>query len=128
MQKGIAEQLQIKDLTSSSLTEKIGGILSNERYYKANIVAASKVFRDQKDKPLERGLWWIEWAMRNPNASHFKSSGSDLTFVQIQSLDVIAFLLLVLALIAYISFIILKKVFIMLTALRSKGGRKNKLE
>lgn len=127
MQKGIAEQLAIKDLTSSSLTAKIEQLLSNEKY-KKNILAASKVFRDQKDTPLNIGLWWIEWVLRNPNASHFKSSGSDLNFVQIQSIDVIAFLAVALLVIVGVVVAVVGKILKEIIRRRGKKGQKNKLE
>lgn len=123
MQKGIAEQLTIKDLTSSSLTEKIEQLLSNGKY-KKNIVAASKVFRDQKDTPLHRGLWWIEWALRNPDATHFKSLGSDLNFFQIQSIDVVAFLMIVFVIIASVLVVLLG--WLVKFLLRRKGDNSQK--
>lgn len=125
MKKGYAEQLAIKDLTSSSLTEKIKQLLSDDKY-KKNILAASKVFRDQKETPLERGLWWVEWALRNPNAVHFKSSGTDLSFIQIQSIDVIAFLTLAVVMSAFILVAILTKLLKFIFC--RKGNRKSKIE
>ncbi len=126
MQKGIAEQLAIKDLTSASLTEKIGQLLSDGKY-KRNILAASKVFKDQKDTPLERGLWWIEWALRNHNAVHFKSSSADLNFIQIQSIDVIALLSLVLVAMVLVVVVVLRK-FVNLIIRICKGSHKTKVE
>lgn len=127
MQKGIAEQLAIKDLTSSLLTEKIHQLLSDEKY-KKNILAASKVFRDQPDTPLDRGIWWIEWTLRNPNAVHFKSSGADLNFIQIQSIDVIGFLTVVLAVIALGVAAISRKLLSLVLCRIRKIGQKNKSE
>lgn len=108
MKKGMAEQLLASDLSSVTLTEKINVLLTDQKY-KRNAIAASKVFRDQKDTPLERALWWIDWAMRNPDANHFKNSANDLNFFEIHSMDVIAFLTLVLALLTYGIFLILRK-------------------
>lgn len=127
MQKGIAEQLEIKDLSSSSLTEKIEQLLSNEKY-KNNIRIVSKAFRDQKDTPLERGLWWIEWALRNPNATHFKSSGADLNFVQIQSIDVIVFLTLVLISLTFFLVVVLKRLWRIILKTIGSENRKNKVD
>lgn len=73
------------------------------------MIAASRAFRDQKETPLERALWWIEWAMRNPNPVHFESPATELNFIHIQSIDVIAFLTLISVMIIFALFIILRK-------------------
>ena len=57
--------------------------------YAVNAKKASQQFRDQKELPLDRAVWWIEWAMRNPNANHFQHMGSNLTFIELYSLDVV---------------------------------------
>lgn len=119
VKKGFAEQLLIKDLSTITLTEKIRKLLSDQKY-KVSVDAASKAFRDQKDKPLERGLWWIEWAMRNPDVVHFKSSGIDLSFIQIQSIDVIATLTLISAVLVFIFFVILRKLMKLILRVKRK--------
>lgn len=122
MKKGVAEELLIKDLSSSTLTEKIRLLLSDTKY-KNNMVAASNAFRDQKDSPLERGLWWIEWAMRNPDAVHFKSSGTNLSFVEIQSIDVIAFLTLILVVVTFVVLVIIRKLLRLILCPRRKDSK-----
>lgn len=125
MKKGIAEQLAIKDLTSSALTEKLEQLLSDDKY-KKNILATSTVFRDQMETPLERGLWWIEWTLRNPNAVHFKSS--DLNFIQIQSIDVIAFLTVVLVILLVVSIAVLVKFLKFILWRKCLDSQKSKVE
>lgn len=126
MKNGIAEQLLIKELSSNALTEKIQLLLTDQKY-KVSMIAASKAFRDQKDSPLERAIWWIEWAMRNPDAVHFKSSGSDLNFIQIESIDVIATLTLISAVAAFAFFVILRKLLKLIFYTKRKDA-KSKLE
>lgn len=127
MKKGIAEEVAAKDLSAAKLTEKLRLLLSDPKY-KNNVVAASKVFRDQKDTPLERGLWWIEWALRNPNAVHFKSSASDLNFFEIQSIDVIAFSTVAVVTIVFVIVAMLRKLLKRVFGRRSTVDSKRKHE
>lgn len=127
MKKGVAEEVIAKDLSSSALTDKIKLLLFEEKY-KYNTIAASKAFRDQKETPLERGLWWIEWVLRNPDAVHFKSPASDLSFFEIQSVDVIAFLTIVLAALTYGTFLVLRKLLKLILCRKSRNNSKRKLE
>lgn len=62
-----------------------------------NSKIASNVFRDQKETPLERAVWWVEWMLRNPNANHMRSE-ADINFIQLQSIDVLAFIFIVILL------------------------------
>lgn len=127
MKKGIAEEVIAKDLTSSALTDKIKLLLFEEKY-KYNMIAASKAFRDQKETPLERGLWWIEWVLRNPDAVHFKSPANGLSFFEIQSVDVIAFLTIVLVALTYGTFLVLRKLLKLILCRKSRDNSKRKLE
>lgn len=68
--------------------------MSNPKY-KKKIEVYSKAFRDQKETPLERAVWWIEWAMRQPAVNVFEGNGKNLNFLQIESVDVIASLTIV---------------------------------
>lgn len=63
-------------------------VLSNQQYAD-NAKRTSQLFRDQKETPLERAIWWIEWILRNPNTDHFRSLASDMNIFQMLSIDVI---------------------------------------
>lgn len=93
VRKGIAERIHWDDLTADHLYEKITKVLTDPSYA-ANMKAVSRAFRDQKETPLDRAVWWIEWSLRNPNATHYRSVGSNFNFIQLQSLDVIGVLFL----------------------------------
>lgn len=64
----------------------------------------SKNFRDQKEKPLDRAIWWIEWAIRNPKAEFMKSPTVKQGHIVGNFYDIIAVLTTVVLFILYIVF------------------------
>lgn len=130
--KGISEQVLPSDLirSSSALKEKIALLLSDPKY-KTNVVAASKAFRDQKETPLDRALWWIEWAIRNPNGIYIESVSNvsnHLSFLEIHSVDVISFIAFVSAVFCYGVLIILKTLVKLILCRKGDCKSKRKLE
>lgn len=107
MRKGIAECILWRELSADNLYTHIKKILIDPSYAE-NIEIVSKVFRDQKETPLKRAIWWIEWSLRNPDAKHLVSVGSSFNFIQLQSIDVIAVVLVVILLVLCL----LKRVFV----------------
>lgn len=126
MKKGISEEIHPPNLSTSTLTDKIRLLLTDTKY-KRNAVAASKVFRDRKETPLERGLWWIEWAMRNSDSLHFKNT-IDLNYFELHSIDVIAFLTAIFAVIMYGVYVALRQLIRVILCRGSGDKRKRKLE
>lgn len=102
IKKGIAERIFWADLSTEHLYGKIKRMLDDPSYAE-NIENVSKVFRDQKETPLERAVWWTEWILRNPNAKHLRNVGADLNFFQRQSLDVLAVLFSVILFVVWIT-------------------------
>ncbi|KAG4078371.1 hypothetical protein HA402_013081 [Bradysia odoriphaga] len=95
--KGIAEVLYVSDISIENLCEKILLMTMNPKY-KEKIRIYSNAFRDQKETPLERAVWWIEWTMRHPVQTVLQGYGRDLNFFQIESMDVIGFVTIVIGL------------------------------
>lgn len=60
-------------MTTEIVTEKLKLVLEDPKYAK-NMTELSIRFRDQKEKPLDRAIWWVEWVLRNPNAVEFLKS------------------------------------------------------
>lgn len=50
----------------------------------------SRLLRDQSEKPIERAVWWIEYVIRNPDASHLRTPTIELGFIRSNSLDLYA--------------------------------------
>lgn len=87
---GISESLDFYSLTYNNTRETIRKVLENPNY-STNIQKLSKQVKDQKETPLERAIWWIEWILRNPNVNHMRSPVHKLGFFISNSFDIIAF-------------------------------------
>lgn len=71
-------------------------VLKDESYAR-NAKKWSARFRDQKEKPLDRAIWWIEWLLRNPNCEYLKSPVHQLGFIAGNAYDIIACVTLIFA-------------------------------
>lgn len=58
--------------------------------YKENAIKLREVFLDRPMKPLDLGIYWIEYVLRHKGATHLRSPALDLTVSQYLLLDVIA--------------------------------------
>lgn len=84
----------------------------------------SKLFRDQKEHPLERAIWWIEWVLRNPTGSAvLQSNAVNISWIAKYSFDVIVPLLMLVAISVHVLVKIVSVVFC-----RSKPSKKSKRE
>uniref|UniRef100_A0A336LZ62 CSON008880 protein n=1 Tax=Culicoides sonorensis TaxID=179676 RepID=A0A336LZ62_CULSO len=57
-------ELSFKTLSVSVLENALKEILENPKYTQ-NAQRRSKLFRDMPEKPLDRGIFWIEWMLRH---------------------------------------------------------------
>ena len=114
VEAGVAEKYILRTIESESFYAAIKNVLDNPKYAK-NVKIRSNSFRDQKEHPLQRAIWWINWIMRNPNATYLQSPGQRMSFIERQSIDVICFILLIVLLSAYLNIkivvYIVKKIF-----------------
>ncbi|XP_055688527.1 UDP-glycosyltransferase UGT5-like isoform X1 [Lutzomyia longipalpis] len=88
---GMAEQGSIVNIERNSFKKLILKMI-NDPKYRENAKARSEAFRDQKETPLERAVWWTEFVLRHPNMTYMKSPSVNLSFPVKQSWDVLAFL------------------------------------
>lgn len=89
-------------MTTNEIKEKVQNVLENEKY-KENIQKISGRFKDQKEKPIDRAIWWIEWVLRNPDADYLTSPILRLGLFVGNAYDLIAFVTFVMILILYLS-------------------------
>ena len=86
---GIAEGVDYLSLNHNETRDTILTVLESPSY-SLNARKWSKRFRDQKEKPLDRAVWWIEWLIRNPDCEYLKSPVLRLGFIIGNSYDIIA--------------------------------------
>ncbi|XP_073697406.1 UDP-glucuronosyltransferase 2A1-like isoform X3 [Garra rufa] len=99
--KGAAVVLNINTMQSSDLVDALKTVTNNPSY-KESIMRLSRIHHDQPMKPLDQAVYWIEFVMRNKGAKHLRVQAHDLSWYQYHCLDVVAFLLSVVALITFI--------------------------
>lgn len=85
-------------MTTEIIIEKLHKILEDPKYIE-NARKLSARFKDQKEKPLDRAIWHIEWLLRNPNADFLKSPVLRLGFIRGNSFDMIAIVTIILVVI-----------------------------
>jgi len=91
---GYGLSLDWDTLTEASVLEAIHTILDDESYAQ-RLRNVSIALRDQKERPGERAVWWLEYAIRNRGRPHMRYPGARLHFLQYICLDVFAVLLAV---------------------------------
>ncbi|XP_058631109.1 UDP-glucuronosyltransferase 2A1-like isoform X3 [Onychostoma macrolepis] len=99
--KGAAVVLDINKMQSEDLVDALKTVINNP-LYKESIMRLSRIHHDQPMKPLDQAVYWIEFVMRNKGAKHLRVQAHDLSWYQYHCLDVVAFLLSVVALITFL--------------------------
>lgn len=65
------------------------------------MLSVSKKFRDRPETPLELAVWWIEFALRNPDLSYMKSPVLKLGFLKANNFDILLFVVVALVLVSF---------------------------
>lgn len=96
--KGVALRLNLNEITNNSLTTAIGEIM--KPMYKHNIRKLKQLMHDKPISDRDRGVWNVEYVIRNRGADFLRSESRNVPRYQKQQLDVILFIFLL----AYITF------------------------
>ncbi|KAL6481185.1 hypothetical protein MHYP_G00092650 [Metynnis hypsauchen] len=70
--------------------------------YKESAMCLSRIHHNRPVKPLDEAVFWIEYVMRNKGAGHLRVASHSLTWYQYHCLDVLVFLISILAVVFYI--------------------------
>ena len=89
VQVGAGVKLDLATLTTGSIVAALREVLQNASYQQA-IGRRSALFRDQPEKPLERAVWWIEWALRHPREDRLRSGTVAMNYLASNGFDVFA--------------------------------------
>jgi hypothetical protein len=81
-------------LTSEKLLTAVNKVLSDP-IYTQKAQESGQILMDQQTMPLDRAVWWMEYAMRYPGMKHMRSPVHDLHWTQYFLLDVITFLIFI---------------------------------
>lgn len=106
LQYGIGKMLTFDNLTVEALNETVREVIENP-IYKQNIIKLNEFLNDTALSGLETAVWWIEYAIRNNGTSQLKDVNIDIPLYQYYLLDVVSFVLLVLAIVVYVPYKIL---------------------
>ncbi|NWX21017.1 UD11 glucuronosyltransferase, partial [Aegotheles bennettii] len=101
--RGAGLTLNILEMTSKDISNALKAVIT-DKTYKENIKRMSDLHLDRPIHPLDLAVYWVEFVMRHKGAPHLRPAAHDLNWVQYHSLDVIAFLLVVVLLSLFISF------------------------
>ncbi|XP_034243006.1 2-hydroxyacylsphingosine 1-beta-galactosyltransferase-like [Thrips palmi] len=91
---GIGRRVQYQAITEDSFYEAVADVVNNPKY-RGNMKKVQQALRDQKETPLERAVWWIEYAARTRGAPNLRSPGLRLRWYELYMLDVLGAALLV---------------------------------
>ncbi|XP_046402605.1 UDP-glucosyltransferase 2-like [Ischnura elegans] len=94
VQLQVGVKVDSQNITATNVLNAINEVLGNPGYSQ-NMKKLSSIVKDQKDDPLERAIYWIEYVLRHDGAKHLKPAAFYLRWYQIYMLDVI-FLIIVL--------------------------------
>ncbi|XP_049948378.1 UDP-glucosyltransferase 2-like [Schistocerca serialis cubense] len=108
-QAEIGVRLDYPDLSKDNLLAAVRTVLEESKY-KDNMKTLSAVFREHKADSLERAVWWIEYVIRHKGAPHLRSAALDLHWWQLLLLDVVAFLLVGVALTLYVVYSVTRRI------------------
>lgn len=120
----LAVKVDFRDLTVESFKAKILQVLDDPKFTE-NSQKKSKLFKDKPQKPLDTAVWWVEYAIRNPNLDNMKSPTIKLGPIASKSFDV---LLAFIVCVHLIAFTIVKSIKALLRAIKGEKKGKKKRE
>jgi glucuronosyltransferase len=106
---GFAIKINFQKLNIKIFKSTILEVFENP-IYRNNVRKISERFRDQKEKPLERAVWWCEFLIRHPNPDHLRAQ--DVTLGLLGSLlpDIQLIILVVFVGILFSIYTLIKKI------------------
>ena len=72
--------------------------------YQDNINKLSAIYRDDPQTPIERVIYWMEFAVRHGGVPHLRSAAHDLNILQFYLVDVIAVMGVICLLVIYMTY------------------------
>lgn len=95
-QLGIAVEVDFRTLHIEDFKKAILTVLEVPSYAE-NSKKVSKLFQDKPERILDKAIWWIEYAMRNPTAPQFDPTSLKIGWFAAGSFDVLFTVIIVLS-------------------------------
>ncbi|CAH1406761.1 unnamed protein product [Nezara viridula] len=99
---GFGTVLLLKDFNKESLLANINEVLKNPKYKRAAL-ERSEIIKDRPQTALESAVYWVEYVIKHKGAAHLKPARLQLSLYQILGLDIVIFLLSLLAVLTIFS-------------------------
>ncbi|KAM9009848.1 UDP-glucuronosyltransferase 1A1-like isoform 1-T1 [Ara ararauna] len=100
--RGAGLTLNVIEMTTEDMSAALQAVIYDKKY-KENIKRLSDLHLDRPIHPMDLAVHWVEFVMRHKGAPHLRPAAHDLNWIQYHSLDVIAFLIVVVLLSLFIS-------------------------
>ncbi|XP_076057693.1 UDP-glycosyltransferase UGT5-like [Oratosquilla oratoria] len=107
-----------EELTVDLIVDSIRALIEQPKYAR-EMAGVSRVLRDQMESPLDRAVWWTEYAVRHKGADALRSPAADLSWIEYFLLDVIYLFIAALVLFLWIAY----KLSVKVKALLSKKSK-----
>ncbi|KAJ3663945.1 hypothetical protein Zmor_008158 [Zophobas morio] len=85
--------IDYKKITTDYMLENIREVLNNP-IYSENVKKVSRRYRSRLNTPLERAIFWAEYAMEHDGAQFLSTRARDLPFYTVLGLDIFALFIL----------------------------------
>lgn len=95
IKSGFGLGLEYARFTEEDFRKAVVEVLENPAYTK-NVQKFSELYRDRPMTPRQLVKYWVEYVIRHNGAKHMQSPAVNMTWWQLNSLDVLAFLMSVL--------------------------------
>nr|QIK00364.1 UDP-glycosyltransferase [Xylotrechus quadripes] len=110
VRRGFALKISFSELNEENFAWALNELV-NDPKYRQNAKMRSTILHDQPMKPLDEGIYWIEYVIRHKGAHHLRSIATDLKWYQRYLLDVTMFVLLAISILILTVYIICRNIF-----------------
>ena len=104
--EGWAVKVDFATITEDNLMTAIQEVLQNPKYTN-KVKYLADLYLDRPMNAKDTAIYWVEYVIKHKGAPHLRYAGADLNFLQYNSIDVIAFLIIVI----YVVCLLISKVF-----------------
>ncbi|KAJ8040420.1 UDP-glucuronosyltransferase 1-2 [Holothuria leucospilota] len=100
VERGIGLKIDVTQLSTALIQQRVETLIKDSKY-KNTVKHLSTVFRDQPQSPRDRAAFMVEHVLRY-GSDHLRSPVHDLNFLQLNLLDVYAFLIFLIICLCFI--------------------------